>query len=412
MIHKILLPLLFLALSANILKAQKNRTFAVTGDVKGSAQWGFVRELNITNSSVLQNIYPASQKIFVVYDALSKQPIKETPGATFVVNTFGSEQPMQDLIAALAYDGVYNRLYFTYMHGNELRYIDMNIADPRIYVVKNQPLKNFISSTTGEEDNITRMTFAADGYGYAITNNGNHVIRFTTGQKIVIKDLGSLTDGASNGNNSVHSPCASFGGDIIGDAFGNLYLVTQRANVFKININSLVADYIGTIQNLPQDYTVNGVSVDEANNLIVACATKADTYYSVNIASLAAAALPKKEDQVYNASDLACNHLLYQESDKVKAVEIKGNSLITIYPNPVTTRSFDIQFGNVVKGNYTVTLSDAAGNPIMKKEMNIVAGQTEKINLTTSVTQGLYMISIVNKDVNTILYNDKIIIGR
>ncbi len=409
---KFLLPLVITTLTTTTINAQKSRTFCVTGDVKGSVQWGFVRELNTANSNILNNIYPAPQKNFALYDALTKQPTKETQAAMFYANVFGSEQPIQDLVAALAYDKVYNRLYFTYMHGNDLRYIDLNLAEPRIYVVKDQPLKNFISSTTTEEDNITRMTFASDGYGYAITNNGQHLIRFSSGQKIQIKDLGSLTDGANNGNNSVHSACASYGGDVIGDAFGNLYLVTQKANVFKIGINSLVADFVGTIKGLPQDYTVNGVSVDDANNLVVACASKADSYYAVNIASLTATAMPKSEEQVYNASDLACGNLLYQSSDKVKAVEIKGNSSVTIYPNPVTTRSFDIQFGNIPKGNYSVTLLDGAGKPVLTKSLNIIGGQTEKVILPAGVSQGLYMISIINKDLNTVLYNDKVVIGQ
>lgn len=412
--HKILLSLVITAFFAGTVTAQKSRTFAVTGDIKGSALWGFVRELNTSNSSLLQNIYPAPQKTFALYDALTKQPVKETVSNNFMVNAFGAEQTIPDLIAALAYDGVYNRLYFTYMHANDLRYIDLNSSTPRIFVVKNQPLKNFVSSITTEEDNITRMTFASDGYGYAITNNGNHVMRFSSGQKIAIKDMGSLSDGANNGNNSVHSACASFGGDIVGDAFGNLYLVTQRANVFKINLSTLVADFAGTIKNLPADYTVNGVSVDENNNLIIACATKADDYYSVNIASLAATKIPKNETQVYNASDLASSNLLYQDkvNDKAKAVEIKGNSIISIFPNPVTTRSFDIQFGTIAKGNYVITLSDAAGNPVLTRTLNLISGQTEKINLPVSITQGMYLISIVSKEANTILYNDKIIIGR
>ena len=111
---------------------------------------------------------------------------------------------------------------------------------------------------------------------------------------------------------------------------------------------------------------------------------------------------------------MASSNLLYQDkvNDKAKAVEIKGNSIVSIYPNPVTTRSFDIQFGTIAKGNYVITLSDAAGNPVVTRTLNLISGQTEKINLPVSITQGMYMITIVSKDANTILYNDKIIIGR
>jgi hypothetical protein len=61
------------------------------------------------------------------------------------------------------------------------------------------------------------MVIASDGNGYALTNDGNHLIRFTTGKDPVITDLGALTDDASNANNSVHSR-KGFGGDMIADA--------------------------------------------------------------------------------------------------------------------------------------------------------------------------------------------------
>ena len=38
----------------------------------------------------------------------------------------------------------------------------------------------------------------ADGNGYAITNDGNHLIRFTTGKKTVITDFGNLIDAETN----------------------------------------------------------------------------------------------------------------------------------------------------------------------------------------------------------------------
>ena len=77
------------------------------------------------------------------------------------------------------------------------------------------------------------MVIASDGNGYALTNDANHLIRFTTGKNPVITDLGALSDDASNANFSVHSR-KGYGGDMIADASGNLYLLTANRNVFKI----------------------------------------------------------------------------------------------------------------------------------------------------------------------------------
>jgi len=79
------------------------------------------------------------------------------------------------------------------MHSNELRYFDLNKGTNAVYYVRNTPLKSFEEKS--EADVITRMCFGADGYGYALTNDANHLIRFTSAIKITITDLGSLKNG-------------------------------------------------------------------------------------------------------------------------------------------------------------------------------------------------------------------------
>ena len=113
------------------------------------------------------------------------------------------------------------------------------------------------------------MTVAADGNGYALTNDGNHLIKFTTGKKIVITDLGGLLDASSNKAISVHNKCSSWGGDIVADAFGKLYLFTASKNIFKIDITERTATHLGTITGLSGAYTLNGAAVDDDDNVII-----------------------------------------------------------------------------------------------------------------------------------------------
>ena len=89
------------------------------------------------------------------------------------------------------------------------------------------------------------MTIADDGNGYALTNDGAHLIRFTTGKKLVITDLGMLADAPESKGVSIHSSCSSFGGDMIADNEGNLYVFSARNSVFKINIETKVATHLG-----------------------------------------------------------------------------------------------------------------------------------------------------------------------
>lgn len=261
---------------------------------------------------------------------------------------------------------------------------------------------------------ITRMAFTADGLGYAITNDAKHIIRFTTDQKPTVTDLGELIDGRNNGAMSVHSQCSSWGGDMVGDAYGNLYLVTYRNHLFKINPQTRVADYIGFIKGLPEQFTSNGAAVDANGELFISSATLADNYFKVNISTLDASPLHKKADQVYNASDLANSNLLYQnnkvaETSKARP-EVIGNSAVSIYPNPVTARTFSVQFDKIPAGQYTLVLSDASGRNVLTKALTIsLSGQLERVNMPRSSGGGVYLIKLTGANRQEV-YSDKIVV--
>lgn len=406
----VLLLFIMVTTLINYSYAQK-RAFAVTGNTKGSIDWKHIREIDMQNGSVLNDLYPVNQN--QTYDAISGLAIANEAlynPSTSVMQGVEIENPVPDLVAALAYDGAYNRLYFTYMHGLELRYIDLNGKTPRQYVVRDNALKTF-SNTEGESDVITRMTFAADGFGYASTNDGKHLIRFNSGEKISIKDLGSLRDGKNNGYNSIHTMYTSYGGDMIGDAFGNLYIFTQKGNVFKVNPETLIAEYVGLITNIPQHFTVNGAAVYDKNQVIISCATSPDTYYIVDMHTLEASLLPKNEETVYNASDLASGNLLFQ-STVVKNDATLSNAFITVYPNPVKGRNFQVEFNAVEKGNYSLEILDATGNVLIRREANILPDQMENFNLPANINAGTYMFKAVNKNKLDIVYSTMILVDK
>ena len=317
--------------------------------------------------------------------------------------------PTETLVAASAYDNRNNRLFFTPMHSNELRYFDLNRGTNEVYYVRNVALKTF-PEKNGEADVITRMCFGYDGYGYALTNDFNHLIRFSSEDKITITDLGSVQDGKNNKDISIRNMCTSWGGDMVADALGGLYVISMRGHVFKINTQTLVADHVGQIKNIPQDYTINGAAVDEAGNVVVGCATKADYYYSVNLTTLQATALSRQK-QVFNVSDLASSHYVNENAVKSKqpAPIVKGNSIVSIYPNPVTNRSINIVFDALAGNNHNVQLVDVAGHTILTKLVNIYGKTTTQILLPRSVNSGTYIIK-VNDGTGKEQYSGKIVV--
>jgi len=410
---------ILLTAGTNYLSAQKNTGFAITGTTKGNIAWTVIREIDLSTGAELRTIYAPTDKPTLV-DALTGKKLQQLdPDAqlkdevtitnstgirsTMVTFANGSRSevvtaPTETFVAASALDSKNNRLFFTPMRSNELRYVDLNKGTGTIYYVRNVALKNF-TERDGEEDVITRMCFGADGYGYALTNDGNHLIRFSSGDKITIKDLGAVQDGKDNNNISIRNKCTSWGGDMIADAYNNLYVITMRGNIFKINPDKMIADHIGSIKDLPQDYTINGAAVDAGGNIIVSCASKTDKYFSVDLTKLTATPLSKQQQQVFNASDLASCHVAYENNvikPSVPAPVVKGNSLISVYPNPVTNRTVNISYDQLSKANHNIQVVDAAGKIVMNKLVNVDGKSVSQVILPKTVKSGMYVIKVTD----------------
>ena len=397
--NRLILPLMILsAVISGSANAQSSRAFAVTSDVKGSVNWLNVQEINLNNGSTLKPIYNPSATKGVTFD-----------GTTTALRGINSNSvATENGVAAVAFDKKNNRLYYTQMHGTDLRYFDLNSSETKV-VINNDA--QFSTGVKVDESNvITRMAFAADGFGYALTNDGNQLIRFSTGAQPEIVKLGSLIDSKKNKDISVHVQCTSWGGDLVGDIYGNLYLFTMRNNIFKININTREAEFVGTIKNLPADFTTNGAAADEDGNVIVASAVNNDSYYKVNLSTLNAVALTNKgEIALTSTADLASGNLIFQSKPTTATAPVttSTNANIEMYPNPVINRTFNVQFGKLPVGNYTIEISDINGRKVTTKTIAVNGVQNSKMNLPSSINTGLYMVRVFNTS-GAVVYTNKL----
>jgi len=403
--------ILMLSLITSVSFSQSRKFFAVTGEQYGNVNWIAFRQIDLDGKSPIRTLYVPAASNETVYDATSGQqlisndikaagPASAIPQACACLNN--------RMVAAIAYDAKNNRIYYTQMLGNQLRYLDLNSAQPKSYAVTTQLLKNF-PNQQGEASVITRMVIASDNYGYALTNDNQHLIRFTTGKQTSITDLGALVDAKSNGENSVTTEFKSWGGDMVADAKGNLYLFAMQRGVYKINPNTRLATFLGTIKNIPQDYTVNAAMVDDATNVIVGSSTKTTNYYRVNLNTLDATELAKNSDQVYNVSDFANANFAFGNNSNAVAKTLTKNG-VNIYPNPVQNKTISIQFNNIAKGKYIIQLNETEGKTILKKEVTIAGSQTESLTVS-SISAGTYLINVLN-DKGVSIYNEKVIISR
>jgi hypothetical protein len=400
--HKIL-P--FFAISALLFSsgsfAQKTTAFSVTASIKGNYNWNVIREIDLSTGEVLRTLYDPAANKAVNYKGIDGLELKP--------NLIGGSATGSG-VAAAAFDAVNNRLYFTNMRGNALSYFDLGSKDINV-VVNSNPAFN--TGNKNDEGNvITRMAFASDGFGYAISNNGNGFIRFTTDKTPTVTNLGALIDGSKNGKMSIHNQLTSWGGDMVGDAYGNLYLVTYRSHLYRINPVTRVADYLGQLKGIPEQFTSNGAVVNDDGDLVVSSATLTDNYYKVNISTLDATPIQKKEAQVFNSSDLANSNLLYQKKGLPNILfnDIKGNTALSVFPNPVTTKSFNVQFDKVPVGRYNMLLTDASGRTVLSKALTIaMKGQVEKVSLPRTTGGGTYLLKLVGGS-TTAAFNEKVVV--
>ncbi len=442
---------------------KKTTGYAITGLQKGNNSWKEVRLVDITSGDEVKTIYKGSQetealnartgKPIVKKDVASKTgttTITTTAPARRVVNLdqvldkangvqatrvlyvaqrIQSDKPFATNSAAMAYDKKHERLYYTPMNINQLRYIDMKSSTPKVYYFEDEAFGS--AGKGGVDKQITRMVIASDGEGYALTNDAKSLIRFTTGKNPAITDLGSLTDDAANGKFSVHSH-ACYGGDMIADASKNLYLVTANRRVYQISIETKVAKYLGSIKGLPAGFSTNGAMVEEGSKVIVCSSESTEGYYRFDLTTMLAEKV-SGAGTVFNASDLANGNLAFnkKKKDRKEKAEPKTEALavveektvatetvddktstngISVFPNPVTDGLVKLSFTDQPSGKYQVQLLDLSGRLINTQQVNVNGSkQIAELRLPALISAGTYYIKVKN-DASKISSTTKLVV--
>lgn len=389
--------------------SQKSAIYAISGQSASPFNWSDIQKIERGKNSLL---FENGKSSFRLLDAYTKAEVKDF-SVSFAQPQSGSRtllkmnSPTFLMSAAVAFDKRHNKLFFATMHSGHLLWLDLNNAgeQPVFHLVSNPVLKN--ENFANEALNITRMAIGADGKGYAISNDGNHLIQFTTGRKVVATDLGMLQDDPANKGMSIHNQCTSWGGDIVANATGTLILFSAGKNVFEINTQTKVAKYLGAIRGLQPQFTVNGAAADDDGLVILSSANVQDGFYKIGLTDLTAAKM-ENAPPALNASDLATGNLLGQSFEKTGSALLPpwdaiGNELITIYPNPVSNKEVKLSFDKNMPGTYSIAVTDLQGRLVQNKTVHVrFRGQMEKLRFEQSQVSGLYLIKITgtgNKEI-------------
>ena len=404
-----------LLLTSTLTAQQADRfAYAVTDIQQGGANWSFLRKINLQNGEYSQVLLSGNDASLLAYNATTRKqfeaPLQDSRFGTYVNAAFATG------VAAMAYDKKNNRLYYTPMFIDQLRYIDLKTM--KVYYVTDQAFTGKPVKSSDQGNIVTRMVIASDGYGYAMTNDATQLIRFTTGKNLSITDLGTIADDQANKGVSIHNSCSSYGGDIIADDAGNLFVFSARNQVFKINLETKVATHLGTISGLPNGFTVNGAAVTNDNKVLVSSAMLASSYFTVDMKSLSATPYTIA-GTVWQSSDLANGNLLNTGTQaKGNTVELisrntepnSGDGKIAIYPNPVTNNQFAIQFNELEAGQYTIQVTDVMGRQVLQQIVSVAGEkQTQTVRLNASSSKGVYLVKVTDH-ANRSVYNTKIVV--
>ena len=407
--RKNLLFLVFLlgtfSFSLNTFSQNDRFAFAITDLQSTGSGWNALRKLDLKSGEFTTVLLNGSDASMPAYDMSTRKAWKAMPGAQF-----GDimQIPFSTGVAAMAYDKKNNRLYFAPMFIDQLRYVDLKTM--KVFYVTDQPFTKLGSMHNDEGKVITRMVINPDGTGYAVSNDANTFIRFTTGKKLEITQLGSLVDDPSNGGVSIHNRCSSWGGDMIADDEGKLYILSARNSVYKIDVETKAAKLLGYIKGLPQDFTTNGAVVTTEGKVLVSSAVNGNAYFLVDPKDWSATQYESKAG-IFKSSDLANSNYLQTRPKNTTQSEIVtrkvqdniGAGKIQIYPNPANNQ-FTLQFGKIPTGNYNVEMTNVTGQIVIQRGINIQSeDQVEVINIKSSMARGVYLVKVSSSNKESVL---------
>lgn len=397
--------LIVLALfSLQYLSAQKkSKAFAITG-TNGSALWENIAEVDLHSAKSSALIFNKQTSGFSLINAETKKPLQPEMVEGYALRSI-KQGPTATMVAAAAYDEIHNKLFFAPMQINELRWVDLNDKSNTVkfYTLNDTKLVNADVKDMGNQ--ITRMCMGADGYGYALTNDAMHLIRFSTGRNVTITDLGSVV--SEKNSNVINNACGGWGGDMVADTKGNLYVISSNHNLFKVNIETRVASFITQISGIPAEHTINGAAVDDDGMLILGSANTADAFYKVNPADWSVTRIDNGGVKL-NVSDLASSNFLFDtrvnKGPQFNDIREVYNEKIAAYPNPVSEGFVKISFDKQPKGNYAIQLADLTGRVLTTKQVNIAMNnQMESLAVDQNISQGFYILRVLNSDKKIVL---------
>lgn len=273
-------------------------------------------------------------------------------------------------------------LFYIPMSGQKVMKIDVVSKTGTEYTYQG------LDINSGNQANYyARMTTAPDGYMYALNNAGTEFLKIS--ENGTIQNLGPISQFVEKAK-SFDQETAVYGGDMIADAFGNLYVISASQHVFKINPNKLSAEYLGQIKGLPGNYTVNGAAVERDGSILLGTSSQ-NGFYTLNIDTMEAGF---KADYALSVYDLSSPYFLRQnEMDQIS--KDYGYSL---YPTIVKNSELNIVSKSDESAVLNVSIWNLSEKRVYSNTVTVKSAGDYQLKLNGSLLPGIYVLKAVNQN--------------
>lgn len=334
---------------------------AVTGLTKGKIEFQDFRKIDLNNLNAQNVLVSKTDNINLISDA-------------------GKTCNCSKYIAAMSTNNA-GDVFFIPMTQNRVMNINTSSKTGTFTSIENASL-----DTKDQGTYYARMTTAPDGFMYALNNNGTEFLKISSGG--TVQNLGSV-DGFIAEAKNLGNETLAYGGDMIADAFGNLYVISAAGNVFKLNPDNLNSSFVGKIKGLPEKYTVNGAAVTADGSVILAT-TSEFGFYTLNFDTLEAKFASDYQFPVY---DLASSNFLKQ----TQADNLYGISY-SLYPTIVKTSELNIVSKSNDNNILNVSVWSLNNKKVYSNTVSVKSVGDYKINLNGALQPGIYVLKATNQD--------------
>lgn len=365
------------ALLFGILLLNAQDITAATGLTKGKIDFQDFRTLDVNNLATQNILLSKADKI--------------------AFETIGTETTQScncgKYIAAMTI-GTNGDLYYLPMSNAKLSIVNSS-AKTGNYV----EIENSLVDSKNQATYFARMTTSSDGAMYALNNAGTELLRISPNG--TIQNLGKV-NGIAEQAKSLGDDKFVYGGDMVADAFGNLYVLSAAGIVFKFNPSNLHADYLGKVKGLPDGYTLNGAAVMKDGNVLLGT-TSSHGFFTLDIKSLEATFKANYDLPIY---DMASPYFLRQtELDDLTA------SHYILYPTIVKTKELTIVSKSNQKETLNVSVWNLNNKQVFANSILVKAEGNYSIKLDGALQPGIYVLKAVNQDGNEVI-NTKFTLTR